>query len=99
MFPILTPRAGETRGELLPLSEEFRVALVCMPFASAARPTIQIGLLTAIAERSGFKTDAYHFNVDLAAEISPDTYESLCEHRGQMTGEWLFARAAFGAGA
>jgi ribosomal peptide maturation radical SAM protein 1 len=70
-----------------------------MPFASAARPTIQIGLLTAIAERSGFKTDAYHFNIDLAAEISPDIYEALCEHRGNMTGEWLFARAAFGADA
>jgi ribosomal peptide maturation radical SAM protein 1 len=67
-----------------------------MPFASAERPSIQIGLLKAIAEEAGFSTDAYHFNLDLAAELSPEVYELFCQHRGHMTGEWLFAPAAFG---
>jgi len=79
--------------------KNFRIALICMPFASAKMPSIQIGLLTALAERSGFETDAFHFNLDLAAQLTPDFYERLCVHRGRMTGEWLFAQAAFGADA
>lgn len=75
----------------------FRVALVCMPFASGQRPSIQIGLITAVAEQAGFEVDAYHFNLDLAAQLSPALYENFCEHRGNLTGEWLFASAAFGA--
>ena len=73
----------------------FRVALICMPFASGQRPSIQIGLITAVAEQAGFEVDAYHFNLDLAAQLSPALYENFCEHRGNLTGEWLFAPAAF----
>jgi ribosomal peptide maturation radical SAM protein 1 len=75
----------------------FSVALVVMPFASAQMPSIQIGLMTAIAKQAGFATDAFHFNLDLAAQVSPDFYERLCEHRGHMAGEWLFSKAAFQA--
>ena len=77
----------------------FRVALICMPFASARQPSIQIGLITAIAEQAGFDVDAYHFNLDLAAQLSPKLYEDFCDHRGYMTGEWLFSHAAFGPSA
>jgi len=66
-----------------------------MPFASAQRPSIQIGLIAAVAEQAGFEVDAYHFNLDLAVELSPAFYESLCEHRGHLTGEWMFAPSAF----
>jgi ribosomal peptide maturation radical SAM protein 1 len=72
-----------------------RVALVCMPFASGQRPSIQIGLITAVAEQAGFEVDAFHFNLDLAAQLSPALYENFCEHRGHLTGEWMFAPAAF----
>lgn len=80
-----------------PCPGPFRVALVCMPFASAERPSIQLGLLSAIAQRAGFETDSHYFNLDLAARLGPDDYELLCRHRGHMTGEWLFAAVAFGA--
>lgn len=75
---------------------DFPIALVCMPFASADRPSIQLGLIGAIAKSAGFRADLYHFNLDLSAELSPELYEQLCERRSHMTGEWLFARAAFG---
>jgi ribosomal peptide maturation radical SAM protein 1 len=88
-----------TRVPRPPEGRKFRVALICMPFASAKIPSIQVGLVSAIAERAGFETDAFYFNLDLAAQLSPDLYERLCEHRGHMTGEWLFAKAAFGADA
>jgi hypothetical protein len=67
-----------------------------MPFARAGMPSIQVGLLRAIAEQAGFPADSFHFNVDLAARLGPEVHEKLCDHRGRMTGEWLFSVAAFG---
>jgi ribosomal peptide maturation radical SAM protein 1 len=75
----------------------FRVALVSMPFGmEETTPSIQLGLLRAIAEGAGFTTDTYHLYLDLATRIAPDVYSAICVHRGHMTGEWLFAVAAFG---
>ena len=71
------------------------VALVCMPFYTAQWPSIQVGLLTAIGRQAGFTIEPLHLNLELAARI-PDEYEALCNHRGHMTGEWLFSLAAFG---
>jgi len=79
---------------LRPEARELRVALVCMPFCMAESPSLQIGLLAAIAKQAGFDTTTLHLNVDLAARI-PDSYQGLCSHRGRMTGEWLFSLAAF----
>jgi ribosomal peptide maturation radical SAM protein 1 len=93
--PRALPQPSGAPGETA--AGAFRVALVCMPFASAERPSIQLGLLTALAQRAGYPCDAYHLNLDLAAELSPSRYELFCEHRGHMTAEWLFAPAAFGA--
>lgn len=76
--------------------DDVRVALVNMPFASASRPSIQMGLLSAIGEAAGYHIQTAYLNLDLAAELGFDLYEQLCEHRGHMTGEWLFALAAFG---
>jgi hypothetical protein len=88
-----TTSAGPPPGAAL------RVALVCMPFAAAERPSIQIGLLAALAARAGFAADCHHLNLELAARLTPEVYDPLCNHRGHMTGEWLFAVAAFGEGA
>ncbi len=73
----------------------FRVGLVCMPFYEASRPSIQIGLLGAVAERAGFPTDTHHLNLELAARLGLDVYEALYNHRGRRSGEWLFSVAAF----
>jgi ribosomal peptide maturation radical SAM protein 1 len=76
---------------------DFRVAIVCMPFTSARFPSIQVGLMTAIARKAGYQADSHHFNLELASEMGVERYELFCEHRGRMTGEWLFSRVAFGA--
>src|SRR5208282_1850439 len=81
----------------------FRVALVAMPFGpdaaapDAAAPSPQLGLLRAIAEEAGFATDTYHLYLDLAARLAPEVYANISEYRDQLTGEWLFSVAAFGA--
>jgi ribosomal peptide maturation radical SAM protein 1 len=77
------------------IGRSIRTALICMPFCTAQWPSIQVGLLTAIGRQAGFEVDPYHLNLELAVRI-PEEYEALCNHRGQMTGEWLFSLAAFG---
>ncbi|BCJ50698.1 RiPP maturation radical SAM protein 1 [Actinoplanes sp. NBRC 14428] len=72
------------------------VVLVSMPFMAVYRPSIQIGLLKAIAERHGFPAATLHANLDLAALIGPDYYTRFSEPRGRMLGDWLFSVAAFG---
>ncbi len=80
-----------------PNHEDFPVALVSMPFCSAIRPSIQLGLLSALTRKAGFPADAYHLHLHLAAQLTPEIYEPLCGTRGRMTGEWLFSVAAFKA--
>jgi hypothetical protein len=72
------------------------VALVSMPFVSSWRPSIQLGLLKALASAHGFPATTFHLNLDFAKQIGTECYDALCEHRGPLLGEWLFARAAFG---
>jgi ribosomal peptide maturation radical SAM protein 1 len=68
-----------------------------MPFAQPTHhPSIQLGLLRAIAEQAGFPADTFHFYLDLAARITPEVHDLLTNHEGHMTSEWLFAVAAFG---
>lgn len=71
------------------------VILVCMPFMDVQRPSIQLGLLKALAVRHGFPARTFHANLVLAAQIGLDYYHRLAEHRGHLVGEWLFAAEAF----
>jgi len=95
----MTTLADQPRGAGGAPRTGFHTALVSMPFGSATAPSIQLGLLAAICERAGFSVDARYPNLDLAAELGVSLYERLCEHRGHMTGDWLFAPAAFGTAA
>jgi ribosomal peptide maturation radical SAM protein 1 len=72
-----------------------QVVLVCMPFMDAYCPSIQVGLLTALATAHGFPARSLHANLDFAAQIGLDYYQRLSEHRGHMVGEWLFSLDAF----
>ena len=76
-----------------------RSALVTMPFVSATRPSIQLGLLKAVSDSSGFPTQTYHLNLHFAKAIGIDIYEALCRHRGRLLGDWLFSLEAFGCDA
>ncbi|MFJ1767534.1 RiPP maturation radical SAM C-methyltransferase [Amycolatopsis sp. NPDC088138] len=75
------------------------VVLVSMPFLEADRPSIQLGLLKAIAEQHGFPARTLHLNLDFAVRIGLDYYQSLAEHRGRQIGDWLFSVEAFGEAA
>ncbi|MEU4420226.1 RiPP maturation radical SAM C-methyltransferase [Actinoplanes sp. NPDC024001] len=70
-----------------------------MPFMAADRPSIQLGLLAAVARAHGFAARTLHANLDLAAQLGAERYGLLAEHRGPLIGEWLFSVEAFGAAA
>lgn len=72
------------------------VALVTMPFALASRPSLQLGLLAAIARSHGFPVDTFHLNLDLVARMGAARYHHLACTRNPMFGDWLFSVAAFG---
>lgn len=72
-----------------------RVALVSMPFVSAERPSIQLGLLQALARREGASVQTFSFNLDFARLVGKSAFESLCRYRGRQLGEWLFSLEAF----
>jgi ribosomal peptide maturation radical SAM protein 1 len=99
MTAVTAAASGTGRAPDAPPRAGFRTALVTMPFGSARAPSIQLGLLAAICEQAGFPVDTRYPNLELAAELGVERYERLCEHRGHMTGDWLFAPAAFGADA
>ena len=70
--------------------------IVSMPFQQADRPSIQLGLLTAIGEAHGFPVRSLHANLDFAVRIGLDYYRRLADHRGRQVGDWLFSVEAFG---
>lgn len=71
--------------------------LVNMPWASYRRPSIQLGLLAELGRRAGWKVETAHLNLDLAAKLGVEAYDAVSGNRSTSLGEWLFARAAFGA--
>lgn len=94
----IAPVAVRSRTPARPV----RVALVSMPWASASRPSIQIALLAAIANRRGHRADTLHLNLEFVKaleDVSGDgarlVYEQLAEERF-AAGDWFFSGAAFG---
>jgi ribosomal peptide maturation radical SAM protein 1 len=75
---------------------DWPVALVAMPFITPFRPSLQLGLLKAIALRAGFPTETFHLHLDFAQQIETRVYGPIGEIRGRLFGDWLFSREAFG---
>jgi ribosomal peptide maturation radical SAM protein 1 len=65
-----------------------------MPFVSIETPSIQLGLLKALATRAGFPVTNLHLSLDFACQIGTARYGILANHRGRLYGDWLFAKAA-----
>ncbi|MFC8434003.1 RiPP maturation radical SAM C-methyltransferase [Streptomyces sp. NPDC057253] len=80
-----------------PRREAWPVVLVCMPFMDDRRPSLQAGLLSALARAHGFPATTLHANLDFAAGLGPDLYRALADGHGHLVGDWLFSLEAFGA--
>lgn len=73
-----------------------RVVLVNMPFGTTHYPSIQAGLLKAIAHNGGIPVDCRYINLEFARRIGSQAYNFLSNYRGPLLGEWMFSEAAFG---
>ena len=90
-------KAGKSRQATRDRPRAPSVALVTMPVVSIWRPSLQIGLLSAIARSKGFSAETFHLNFEFAAAIGGGLYQTLCPQRTWLVGDWLFSCAAFGA--
>ena len=72
--------------------------LVTMPWASAARPSIGIGLLVSLARRAGFRCDAFYPNLYFSSLFDPvESYEQIAAMpKNSALAEHLFAVDVFG---
>jgi len=88
ILPYVTPMADSVARPL-------RVALVNMPFNSTRFPSMQLGLLQAIAKQHGHAVTTHYLNMQFAARVGWDMYEVISTNYYHLLGEWTFARAAF----
>jgi ribosomal peptide maturation radical SAM protein 1 len=77
-----------------------RVLLVVMPFLPLHRPALGVSTLKAGASAAGWACDVAYFTFDYAALIGVKDYVRLDGGlpTQNLTGEWVFASAAFGPG-
>lgn len=74
-----------------------RTVLVSMPWESAARPSLALGTLSALAHRAGFPCAVVHLNLDLAANVGSGVYDAFAENIELFPlAEHLFAVDLFG---
>jgi ribosomal peptide maturation radical SAM protein 1 len=73
------------------------VSLVAMPWAAPDTPSIQIGLLTAVATSAGFRVAAHSLHLEAAGFFADrgvrlEDYEAVSHHWWRVgLGEWIFA--------
>jgi ribosomal peptide maturation radical SAM protein 1 len=84
--------SGAQRG----LRSGFGVALVSMPLAEANRPSIQLGLLKALADSHGFAASTHALFLDFMAFVGAGDYGLLSGRSLLGIGDWLFSREAYG---
>ena len=72
------------------------IHLVQMPFGSVERPSLALGLLKASLSEAGLTCDVTYANLAYAERIGLELYLTVELTRSEeLTGEWIFSRAAF----
>src|SRR4051794_30647876 len=84
-------------GDVMP-NPAMRIALVNMPFASAGRPSLALGLLQSLATQSGYTCTSKYFNTLFARLVGYEAYRRLAETMPVplLVGEWIFSQAYYG---
>jgi ribosomal peptide maturation radical SAM protein 1 len=71
-----------------------------MPFASAARPSLALGLLQSLANRRGHNCCSKYFNTLFARLLGYQAYRKMADYFPVplLAGEWVFSQAFYGQG-
>ena len=75
------------------------VALVQMPFAVTAWPSLGLSMLKAVLVEKHFAATIHYFNKDFAEKIGADLYEKISNGAPQnvdLAGEWAFSSCLWG---
>lgn len=74
------------------------VLLINMPFSSADRPQLNIGLLKSAVLTRNIPCETADFNLTMAEAVRPDVYQWFSElfNHNVFAGEWVFAHHFFG---
>jgi ribosomal peptide maturation radical SAM protein 1 len=73
-----------------------RLALVSMPFAPATRPSLQLGILKALASRSGIQADCYNLAIDFYQKMRQKGYHhQYTSQVPSLVYEWYFSPRPF----
>ena len=73
------------------------IALISAPMIPADMPSFQLALLKPTLERAGIPVQNFSLYLYFAAMIGWKLNDTLAMVRPSMTGEWIWAKAAFGA--
>lgn len=73
------------------------VALISAPMIPADMPSFQLALLKPTLERAGIPVQNFSLYLYFAAMIGWKLNDTLAMVRPSMTGEWIWAKAAFGS--
>jgi len=81
-----------------------KVCLVNMPFTSIKRPSVSLGILSAILRNRGIEVDVRYPNLPFAELIGIDLYNTLCGESSYeanfssntLIGEWIFSQNYYG---
>lgn len=74
---------------------ENAVALVHMPWASLARPSIALGILKQCANQAGFAADVHYLNMSFGEAIGFRLFEQI-SNTSPIYPEWFFSLHLFG---
>jgi ribosomal peptide maturation radical SAM protein 1 len=71
---------------------------VNMPFASAERPSLALGLLQSLANRRGYSCCSKYFNPLFARLLGYEDYRKMADYFPVplLAGEWVFSQAFYG---
>ena len=71
------------------------IALVQMPWGAVSQASIGLGILKQTAKNEGFEVDVHYLNMEFAARVGFELYESISV-RSALDPEWFFSAALFG---
>lgn len=76
------------------------VLLLCMPFASAARPALGLSTLKARLQEGGVRCDVAYPNLAFADALGHWEYERIADHMAHklLVGEWVFTQCLYDPG-
>lgn len=91
----ISKRAAEDGQNVILPSVKEPIALVYMPWGSASRGSIAVGIIKQCARRAGVEPDVHYLNIKFAEKVGIELYEKISDSSAFFP-EWFFSSVLFG---